>query len=233
MHTLTYRVSSGETTVTAIEQRLSKLESSQASQTDISVALQLQLEDMEDQNWRNNVRLWVLPEAAGTEDLTATITAVVAGLLGDMLLPNLEFDRVNRALGPRSEDPNQPRDVICQFYRFQHKDLVIRKAWDVGSFDFDGASLKLLPDISRATLYHRALLRPLLDLARNKGVTYRWGFPLLVMFRRDSDYFTLKTPADLEACFAFLETAPIEVPDWLQLLLRPAGHQRMLRPWRS
>lgn len=73
--------------------------------------------------------------------------------------------------------------------------------------------IKILPDLSRATLQHQALLRPVLELARQLCLTYRWGFPLTVTFRRDLRYFTLRMPEDLPALFVFMETAPVAVPN--------------------
>lgn len=198
-----------------MEQRLSTLESQQADQQSIPITLQLQVEYMENRGRRNNVRL---PEAMATEDLTVTVTNIVTNLLGNILPPNLEFNRVHRALGRRSEDPSRPKDVLIRFHRFQHREMVIGKAWDMGPMDIDGAQIKILPDISRATLFRRALLRPLLDLANALGFTYRWGFTLSVSFRKAAASFTLRSRDNLKACFSFMDTAPIDVPDWLQLL---------------
>lgn len=182
-----------------MDHRLTTLEKSQATQLEATVAVQLHMEDMEDLS-SNNIRLKGLPEVTGTEDLPATITAIISQLLGDALPDNLEFDRIHRALGPRSADPEWPWDVICRFHRYTHRELVVRKAWDSGPVDFDGTSLKILPDLSRATLYCRAMLRPLLDLARRSGITYRWRYPLAITFRKLNSSFTLRLPGDLPAC---------------------------------
>lgn len=84
----------------------------------------------------------------------------------------------------------------------------------------EDAEVKILPDLSKATLRQRALLRPLLDLSWQKGFTYRWGYPLSVTFRRETGSFTLQDP--------------VPVPDWLQLLPRFAGrlgHLARQGPW--
>lgn len=82
--------------------------------------------------------------------------------------------------------------------------------------------MRILPDLSRATLKRRAMLHPVLDLAKQRGLTYRWGYPLAVTFRKDISAFTLQTAADLLAIFRFREAEPIPVPDWLQIIPRPA-----------
>lgn len=98
--------------------------------------------------------------------------------------------------------------------------------------DFDGTLIKILPDLSRATLQRQVMLRPALELARQSGITYRWGFPLFATFWRAQHYITLRTPADLPVLFNFMEADPVSVPDWLQLLPKLTGHPFSSGPWR-
>lgn len=99
--------------------------------------------------------------------------------------------------------------------------------------DFDGATVKILPDLSRATLHRRALLRPVLNMARQLGATYRWGFPLSVTFRREQRSPTLCMPGDLPAFFLFMDLKPIPVPNWLQLLPQLTNRPGSAAPWRN
>lgn len=62
------------------------------------------------------------------------------------------MDRVHRALGPRSSDPNRLQGVICHLHWYTDKEFIIRKAWEHGEVDFDGASVKIFPNLSRVTL---------------------------------------------------------------------------------
>lgn len=117
--------------------------------------------------------------------------------------------------------------MICRVHHYSHKELLLRKAWEKEDTEFDGATLKILPDLSRATLQRRALLKPVLEVARQAGITYRWGFLISVTFKKAQQSFSLRTPAELLALFVFMEVDPIDVPDWLQLLQhfvpRPGG----------
>lgn len=88
-------------------------------------------------------------------------------------------------------------------------------AWERGEIAVDCAQVKVLPDLSRATFRRRAMLRPILDLAREQGFTYRWGHTLLVTFWKEGAAFTVQTPADLPGLFRFLETDQVPVPNWL------------------
>lgn len=161
------------------------------------------------------LRLRGLPEVTGPEDLATSAVAIFRQLTDGAIPADLELDRIHRTLGPRQSDPNCPQDVICRVHCFTQKEIIARKAWEVGNMDFDGASIKIMPDLSRAMLHRRGLLRPALDIARRQGATYRWGFPLSVTFKRGKKSFTLRTPGDLLAFFIFMDAEPTQIPDWL------------------
>lgn len=216
---LTAKVDSNDLTVSSLTQRVLALERSQETQTSRAVDLQLHLEDLEDHSRRNSLRLRGIPETTGSEDLSASVTAIFQKLLGTAP-PLLELDRVHRTLGPKPSNPERPRDVLCRLHRYTQKELILRKAWDHGEVECEGAMIKILPDLSRATLQRRALLRPALELAKRQGCTYRWGYPLAVTFRRETTSFTLRTP-ELPAFFEFLAAEPISVPDWLAFVPSP------------
>lgn len=136
------------------------------------VNLQLHLEDLENKSRRNNLRLRGLPEATDTEDFSATVSAIFQRVLKSPLL-TVELDRVHRALGPRSNNPERPRYVVCHLHLYPQKEQILRSAWEASEIEFDGAPIKILLDLSRATLQRRARLRPVLDLIRDRHCTYR------------------------------------------------------------
>lgn len=220
INSLSDRMNAGETTVTDLALRVKQIEDTQATQTKLVLTQQLHLEEIEDRSRRNNLRIRGLPEATGTEDLSATATAIFREIASTDFPATLSFDRIHRALGPKSTDPNRPRDVICRIHQYTHKEIILRKAWEMRDVEFDGANLQIMPDLSRATLQRRAMLKPVLELAQHAGITYRWGYPISVTFKKRSQFFTLRSPMELPALFDFLETDPVTVPDWLQLLPR-------------
>lgn len=227
--TLTERVTSGEASVTSLTDRVAALEQVRDQQRDAAITLQLHLEDMEDRSRRNNLRLRGIPETTSQDSLGDTVREIFRTVLGEPTL-EIELDRVHRALGPRSDDPTRPRDVVCRLHRYTIKENILRRAWEHGDVELEGTRTKILPDLSRATLKRRALLRPLLDLAKQKGLTYRWGYPLSVLFRGATGSFSLQRSDDLPALFRFMEAEPVQVPDWLQFLPRPSGRSGLLRP---
>lgn len=220
--TLAVRVTTGEASVSALEGRVSALEQARDQQRESAIALQLHLENIKDRSRRNNLWLRGIPKGTESESFRETVREIVRTVLEDPEIA-IELDRVHRALGPRSEDPNRPRDVVCRLHRYTQKENILRRAWEHGDVEVRGTQTKILPDLSRATLRCRAFLRPLLDLAKQQGLTYRWGYPLSVTFRKDTGIFTLQRPVDLPALFQFMGTDPIHIPDWLQFLPRPTG----------
>lgn len=159
---LTERMGAGVAKVSVQEWRLQRVEEAQAAQVTSILSQQLRLEEMEDRSRRNNLRLRGMPEATGTEDLVATALAIFRNVAGDTLPQNVSFYRIHRALGPRPADPNHPRDVICRIHQYTHKEVILRKAWEMRDTEFDGATIRILPDLSRATLQRRAMLKPVL-----------------------------------------------------------------------
>lgn len=230
---LSERMGAGEATVTELTQRLKQVEDTQTNQTKVLLTEQLHLEEIEDRSRRNNLRIRGLPESTGTEDLTATAIAIFRDTARADFPATMSFDQIHRALGPKSTDPNRPRDVICRVHQYTHKEIILRKAWEIRDVEFDGASIQIMPDLSRATLQRRAMLKPVLELAQCAGVTYLWGYPISVTFKKRSQFFTLRSHAELPALFDFLETDPVTVPDWLQLIPRFAnrlGGPNLRRP---
>lgn len=109
---LTERMGAGEATVTELERRLKTVEDTQATQAVSMLTQQLHFEEIEDRSRRNNLRLRGLPKATGTEDLAATALVIFRDIAGTDFPATMSFDWIHRALGPRSTDPNRPRDMI-------------------------------------------------------------------------------------------------------------------------
>lgn len=112
---LTERVSTGESSVSLLSDRVSALEQARDQQRDTAIALQLHLEDVEDRSRRNNLRLRGIPEMAQQENLGETVREIFRTVLEEPHL-EIELDRVHRALGPKSDDPDRPRDVIRRLH---------------------------------------------------------------------------------------------------------------------
>lgn len=177
---------------------------------------------MEDWSHRNNLQVQGIPEGAAAENLGDAVPDIFRSVLDDPEV-EIEVDRVHRAPGPRPANTTRPQDVVCRLHQYVQKENILRRAWEHDDVEVEGAQVRILPDLSRAMLRCGATLRPVLDLAKQLGFTYRWGYPLSVTFRKDETAFTLQSTTDLPALFRYLETDPIAVPDWLQILLQVMG----------
>ncbi|XP_018415491.1 PREDICTED: TATA box-binding protein-associated factor RNA polymerase I subunit B [Nanorana parkeri] len=195
LHDLTHRitevddrVTSVETATTALSARMEALEEDARLTNSCLLSMHLRLDDSENRNRRNNLRLRGIPEATTGIHLRDTVAAILNTLLG------------------------KPHDAALELDREE----IIRQAWRQGPSDFDGATVRIMPDLSRHTLRMRRLVRPLLDLIRSASATYRWGHPFHLIVRRDDSTFQLHSPDQLPALFRFLNVDSVDVPNWLE-----------------
>lgn len=153
--------------------RIAQLEKGHVAFQECLAEMQLQAEDFENRSCRNNLQIQGLPKATGPENLQETILAILKRVLSPDPPATMEFDWVHRALGPKPQDPDRPRDVICRLHRYSQKDQVLRAAWSRDQIEFDGAPISIFPDVSRATLQRQAMLKPLLEKLRRAALPYR------------------------------------------------------------
>lgn len=102
--------------------------------------------------------------------------------------------------------------VECTF--ILSKEEIIRRAWSLGTIDYKGATIQILPDLSRYTLQMRRNMKPLLEKLCEEGATYRWGFPFSLHIQKDQQFFVLHTHTQLPDMFAKLSMTPIALSDW-------------------
>lgn len=102
---------------------------------------------------------------------------------------------------------------------FTIKEDIIRLAWERGPIDFDGATIRIFPDISRQTRVMRGLMRPLLEVIREADATYRWGHPFHLIVKKQGSEFHLCTPDQIPDLFHFIARPAINVPNWFDYLL--------------
>lgn len=252
LHDLRQQVDTVEERVTVLESsssttdtRIASLEAGQQAIRRQLVEVQLRLDDGENRSRRNNLRLRGIPEATMGPDLRTTVIALLNQVLGKPPASEMELDRVHRIPGPRvtpsaTRDPaatDPPRDVLCRVHFFTIKEEILRLAWEKGPIDFDGALIRIFPDVSRQTRAMRGLMRPLLEVIREAEATYRWGHPFHLIVRRRGTEFHLRTPDQLPSLFDFLNKPAVNVPNWFDYLLTqealgppPPRSQRIRRP---
>lgn len=105
------------------------------------------LEDFENRNCRNNLRISGLPEATKDSDLEPMIRGILNTILRKSVTDPLRFDRVHMALRPCNLTTDLPRDVVCHLHYFEQKNAIVIKLCGTPSIDFDGATLSVFPDL--------------------------------------------------------------------------------------
>lgn len=98
------------------------------------------------------------------------------------------LDMAHRALGPRPGEAaqcNMPPAPLRPEGDDPADGLGPRRCGSV-------SQVKILLDLSRATLRRQALLLPLLDLAKQKGLTYHWGYPFSMTFHGEPGAYRLQ-----------------------------------------
>lgn len=90
---------------------------------------------------------------------------------------------------------------------------IMNKARSQREIIYAGSSIQLFPDLSWVTLQKRRHLKPLLQLLKDQGISYRWGFPCALMTFKNGRTTTLHSYEDLSAFCAKLDLSSENVPD--------------------
>lgn len=122
---------------------------------------------------------------------------------------------VSRVYTPRTLASSEPRDITCRLHLYAVKTLIIQAAWSLGSFNFQGSQVKIMPDLSGVTLRLRTFLHLLLEAVHAGGYSYRLGRPFHLLVKNGDRNFALQCPTEFPELFAFLHIPPIEVLNWL------------------
>ncbi|KAM4029694.1 uncharacterized protein ACNLHF_022451 [Anomaloglossus baeobatrachus] len=164
------RVTTTESTVQALTVKAAEQEAGYASHNIQLQYLAEMLDDAENRNRRNNIRVCGIPETVEHTALEGTLCHIFKDILQVPIDSPLELDRAHRALGPKAMDPEFPRDVICKVHKYKLKDNIMAQAQKLDNISFKGQKILILPDLSKWTLQKRKALRPLLDILRQRNI---------------------------------------------------------------
>lgn len=128
------------------------------------------LEDIENRNRRNNIRIRGIPESVLPKDIEPTLQRLFNVILSSPEGSTIELDRAHRALGPRPQEGDKPRDIICRVHHYKQKETIMRLARSSCPLQFESSSVSLMPDLARRTLFLRRALKPLLEVLRANDV---------------------------------------------------------------
>lgn len=172
------------------------------------------MDDIENRNRRNNIRIRGIPESVATKDLDPTLQRLFAAILEVSTPTPIELDRAHRSLGPRPSDADRPRDIICRVHYYRQKEAIMLAMRSRNSIDFEGHPVSILQDLSRRTLQLRRALRPLLEALRERNILYRWGYPFALTARKENKSASFRGLGDLPHFLSTFELPVISLPDW-------------------
>uniref|UniRef100_A0A8C5QPB1 Uncharacterized protein n=1 Tax=Leptobrachium leishanense TaxID=445787 RepID=A0A8C5QPB1_9ANUR len=193
------------------------------------------LEDVENRNRRNNIRVQGLPELENSqEELKCTLIALFNDILERDPATDIEMELYHRALRPKGPPDAPPHNVICCLLRYPLKDSILAAARGSRTIDFAGAKISLFQDLSPATLQSRRMLRLLTAALQDMKLQYKWLFPFGLQVRTPSGPLNLRSELDLPLFLEELSLPPDTLPAWPDLaLLYMPPEQAPSRPRRS
>lgn len=178
--------------------------------------IQRNIEDLDNRGRRHNIRIKGLLETVDPNHLTQAITTIFNDLLGRPPDIPIDLERLHRALRSRGRDTDPPRDVIGCLVNFKLKEEIIHQARLRGCILYRGTEIKLYHDLSQMTLQKHKILRPLLDIFRERNIPYRWKFPFCLQVGSGRRTAYLLHPEDVHPFCETLDIPPIEIPDWIR-----------------
>lgn len=168
----------------------------------------LKLEEQENQNRRQNLRIRSIPEQRG-EDLFAIMKEIFNPPLGRNKEEDLKLDRVHRIRKPPNIKEDTPRDIIVRFHQYEDKNKIWKSLRGVQAVKYNNSDIQIFSDLSARTLARRRHLRPLLDVLRGANLKYSWGYPLALVVTKEGRSWRLNQLEDLQD---FCRNLNIEVP---------------------
>lgn len=192
-----------DTRLTDMEQKIVQAEAKlQEQDQGLKCAINT-IDDIENKNRRNNIRIRGLPETISLEDLIRTLRGIFNILLQNPPTTEIIFDWAHRTAGLRKIDPTRPRNVICRIHYFYIKEKIMLAARQNKTIDFEGTKIILFQDLSRHKLVLRKPLKPLLEHLQKRDIQYRWSFPFQLQVQHNGLMATFR---DIEDLPEFLKT---------------------------
>ena len=151
--------------------------------------MQAQVEDLDNRNRRQNIRIRGIPESI--TDLMPAVSKIFQSLLPEKSLSAYACDRIHRALRPKPPPDGPPRDVIMCMKDFLVKEDIMRASRNTPNISFEGKRIQIYPDISPATLDRRRRMKEVTSVLQSARIRYRWGFPFKLTIPHNGSTYTV------------------------------------------
>lgn len=131
------------------------------------------------------------------------------------------MERCHRALRPRGWDGDPAGDTICCLVSYTQKEDILHLARNQGQLQHEGSPIQIFQDLSAITLQHRRVLRPLLNVLRDRHIIYRWKYPFCLAATVGTRTAYLRTPMNLRNFCETLGITEVAVPEWYSTFMHP------------
>ncbi|KAM4034711.1 uncharacterized protein ACNLHF_021392 [Anomaloglossus baeobatrachus] len=155
------------------------------------------LEDHENRERRNNLRIKGLPETVVNEALTPALLSIFSDLIDTDPVPQIELVRAHRSLRPRPRQEEPSRDVICRFMDYRIKELILKKAREAGTVKYEDSEIRIFQDLAATTLTKRRILKPFTEELRQRQFPYRWLYPFGIAITAKGKHYQGKTSGEI------------------------------------
>ncbi|OCT56565.1 hypothetical protein XELAEV_18004687mg [Xenopus laevis] len=95
------------------------------------------------------------------------------------------------------------------------------KARDADGIHFEENTIHLYQDLAASTITQRRLLKPITSSLRERGISYKWGFPFALLAHKGGKIFALRYPVDAPLFCQQLDIPIADVLKWRNYILGP------------
>lgn len=159
------------------------------------------IEDMENRNRRNNIRIVGIPEGKEGQDMVRFLDGLIPQLI-DSSGRQLEIERAHRSPGQRLNSTDRPRPILAKFLRSADRDFVLRAARIKGKLCWDSNHIMVFPDFARATQQKRDRFKECKKLLHSKKVSFALLYPAKLRIETKDGRKTFSCPRQ---AMAFIE----------------------------
>lgn len=168
--------------------------------------LQAHMEDLDNRNRWNNLRIRGVPESI--TDVPAYSTRFQF-LFPEQNPQSFICDRIHFALKAKPPPDKRPRDLVLCMKDF----LVIEEIMRAGHINLDIVQLQIYPDISQATLDRRRKIKEITTAVSSVRIRYRWGFTFkLIISYNKTTYIATSIPEGQDILIKLGLINPQKVP---------------------
>ncbi|OCT76156.1 hypothetical protein XELAEV_18031347mg [Xenopus laevis] len=167
-------------------------------------------EDLENRSRRGNIHIRGVPENIPNEELRELATKLFSEVLNDAAKPTIAIECIHRVGVQRG---TTPRDVLCCL-----RALNLKKGFYQKRIHFEENTIHLYQDLAASTITQRCVLKPITSSLRERGISYKWGFPFALLAHKGGKIFAIPYPLDIPIA---------DVSKWRNYILGPPDDDLM------